>query len=115
MRSSLFGALLGACLVIAALAGRGSSEPVQTGLGEAAPSLPQASGLITHVVSVAGQPTTVIVVDPQQRVMGVYHVDGASGEISLKSVRNITWDLQMTKGYNTAAPLPLEVRDALPR
>ena len=27
--------------------------------------------------------------------MGVYHIDLASGEIVLKSVRNIHWDLQM--------------------
>jgi len=115
MRSSLFGALAGAGLVIAALAGRGSSEPVPTGPGEVARSIPQSSGLITHVTAVAGQPQTVIVIDPGTRVMGVYHIDGATGEISLKSVRNLTWDLQMTKGYNTAAPLPQDVRNALPR
>ena len=114
MRSSLFGALLGAGLVIAALAGRSFSEPVQAGPGEVAPSSPQGSGLITHVTAVAGQPQTVIVIDPHRQVMGVYHVDGASGEITLKSVRNITWDLQMIE-FNGGVPSPQDIRSGLPR
>ncbi len=113
MRSSLFGALLGAGLVIAALAGRGSSEPVHTGPGGVTAPAPQGSGLITHVTAVAGQPQTVIVIDPRQRVMGVYHVDSQSGAISLKSVRNLTWDLQMIE-FNSGVPTPQDVRGGLP-
>ncbi len=114
MRSSLFGALVGAGLVIAALAGRGSSEPIHTGPGEVASSAPRTSGLITHVTAVAGEPQSVIVVDPHQRVMAVYHVDSTSGEISLKSVRNLTWDLQMIE-FNSGAPAPQDIRNGLSR
>lgn len=51
----------------------------------------------------------VTIVDPRTRVIGVYHVDAATGAISLRSVRNINWDLQMTE-FNAAHPAPQEVR-----
>ena len=44
--------------------------------------------------------------------MGVYHIDLATGEVSLKSVRNIHWDLQMIE-FNGTRPLPREVRSML--
>jgi len=51
--------------------------------------------LITHFYDDPnGGPTRVIVVDPQQKRIAVYHVPVASGAIQLKSVRNITVDLQ---------------------
>jgi hypothetical protein len=110
MRRSLFGALLGASLVIAVSAGRGSSETAY------APPIdsPVRSGneLITHVSGTDGPVLTVTVVDPKQRVMAVYHVDRATGEISPKSVRNLTWDLQMIE-FNSGNPLPQDIRNGL--
>src|SRR5262245_31114977 len=101
MRRSLFGALLGAGLVIAATAGRGSTETAFGGPGElaslAAPT--QDTGLFTQVTAENGQPLTVTVVDPRGRAMAIYHVDRSTGEIALRSVRNLTWDLQMVQ-YN---------------
>src|SRR5262245_57593551 len=96
MRRSLFGALLGASLVIAVAAGRGISEPQYSPPMD---SLARTSGneLITHVSATDGAALTVTVIDPKQRVMAVYHVDRGTGEISPKSVRNFTWDLQMTE------------------
>jgi len=52
------------------------------------------------------------VFDPQRRVMSVYHVDGTTGQITLKAVRNIHWDLQMTY-LNNKSPLPQEIRSLL--
>ncbi len=49
------------------------------------------------------------VVDPRQRVLGVYHIDMATGKIALKSVRNIRWDLQIDH-LNTDEPLPQQIR-----
>jgi hypothetical protein len=37
----------------------------------------------------------VALVDPVSRVMSVYAIDPDTGEIRLKSVRNVSWDLQM--------------------
>jgi hypothetical protein len=56
----------------------------------------------------------ITIVDPRTRVMSVYHVDAKSGEIVLKSVRNIHWDLQMIE-FNATSPLPREIRSQLNR
>src|SRR5687768_10972502 len=37
----------------------------------------------------------ITLIDPRTRVMSVYQIDRASGEISLKSVRSVHWDLLM--------------------
>jgi predicted methyltransferase len=62
------------------------------------------------VTSAEGQPQVVTVIDSDERVMAVYHVDRSTGEITLKSVRNMTWDLQMLE-FNSGEPLPQEIRD----
>src|SRR5688500_9320225 len=82
MRRSLVGALVVAGLVLAAMAGRGSTEPPMVQRGESVPHPPQNSELITHMSAPQGQPQTLTVIDPRQRVIAVYHVDGASGEIA---------------------------------
>jgi hypothetical protein len=56
----------------------------------------------------------VAVVDPETRVMSVYHIDRASGGISLKSVRSVHWDLQMEE-FNGARPTPNEIRSLIQR
>ncbi len=109
MQRSFVGALLGASLVIAVLAGRSSSEPTN------APPIDtpvHGSELFTTVTATEGQPLTVTVIDPRQRVMAIYHVDRGSGEITPKSIRNITWDLQMIE-YNSGKPMPQDIRNGL--
>ena len=113
MRRSLFGALLGASLVIAVAAGRGVSDtpfapPIDS------PARAGGSELITNVTATDGAALTVTVIDPKQRVMAVYHVDRGTGEISPKSVRNLTWDLQMIE-FNSGSPLPQDIRNGLKR
>ena len=109
MRHSLFGALLGASLVIAVAAGRGSSELAYTA---DTPAHSGSSELITHVTATDGMPITVTIIDPRLQVMAVYAVDRASGEITPKSVRKFTWDLQMIE-YNSGKPLPQDIRNGL--
>jgi hypothetical protein len=111
MRRSLFGALLGASLVIAVSAGRGSSETAYAPPIDS-PARSGSSELITHVSDANGGALIATVVDPKQRVMAVYHVDRATGEISLKSVRNLTYDLQMIE-FNSGNPLPQDIRNGL--
>ncbi len=111
MRHSFVGALLVAGLVIAGTAGRSASEPASALPVSVTPDAQNAE-LITHVTAADGQPQIVTVIDPRQRVMAVYHVDRASGEITPKSVRNITWDLQMIE-FNSSNPLPQDVRSGL--
>ena len=44
--------------------------------------------------------------------MGIYLVDRGTGKIMLKSVRNFTWDLQMTN-YDCDDPQPQDIRSGL--
>jgi hypothetical protein len=113
MRRSLFGALLGASLVIAVAAGKGSSEPPFAPPIDS-PARSAGNELITNVTATDGAALTVTVIDPKQRVMAVYHVDRGTGEISPKSVRNLTWDLQMIE-FNSGNPLPQDIRNGLKR
>jgi hypothetical protein len=70
------------------------------------------TSLIAINTSVGDHRQQVTVIDPESRVMGVYHVDGTTGEIVLKSVRNIHWDLQMVE-FNGTNPTPREIRTQL--
>jgi hypothetical protein len=54
----------------------------------------------------------ITLIDPRTRVMSVYHIDRASGEISLKSVRTVHWDLLMDE-FNSDKPSPREIRSLL--
>lgn len=65
-----------------------------------------------QVVSEPGSPITAVVYDPQQQVLGVYHVYRESGEIELKSVRRIEWDLQLMR-HNARKPFPEAIRQEL--
>ena len=54
----------------------------------------------------------IVLVDTRQKVITSYEVDPKTGEISLLSVRNITWDLIMDD-FNGKAPKPKEIRAML--
>src|SRR4051812_16495354 len=74
------------------------------------PAVPGAAdGLIAFTSPVSEKIQLLTVVDPHQHVVSVYHIDTHTGEIGLKSVRNIHWDLQMTE-FNGVSPLPREIR-----
>jgi hypothetical protein len=110
-------AFVGAGLLFAVLAGPSASQ-VQSGVALPAALHPPAqsgrgSDVITHFADANGQ-QVLTVVDPRQQWIGVYHIDGKSGELTLKSARRYTWDLQLTY-YNNGKPLPEDVRNGLPR
>jgi hypothetical protein len=70
--------------------------------------------LITYFLPVEGKPSTLTVIDPAARRIAVYHVNRESGEIELKSARNIAWDLRMDY-HNNAGILPEEIRKGMER
>lgn len=81
----------------------------------AAPMAPAgfgSSGLITHVQQLEGRILRVIVIDPAQRVMGVYDVVRDDGEIKLRSIRNLNADLQMMQ-FNSDDLSPTEIQQRL--
>ena len=98
---------MGVGLVVAA-AGGGDFSRVEANPPQAGAT----TDLITHATSLGDHRQQLTVIDPRQRAMAVYHVDSATGEITLKSVRNFHWDLQMTE-FNSASPLPREIRSML--
>lgn len=57
----------------------------------------------------AGGTQQITVVDPRGRSLAVYHVDRVTGGLSLKSVRNIAFDLQI-EDFNSSSPTPREIR-----
>lgn len=69
-------------------------------------------GLIALSETVAERYQQVTVIDPKREVLSVYHIDLASGVITLRGVRNIHWDLQMSD-YNGQKPLPREIQAIL--
>jgi hypothetical protein len=57
----------------------------------------------------AGGTQQITVVDPRSRSVAVYHVDRVTGSLSLKSVRNIAFDMQI-EDFNSNSPTPREIR-----
>jgi hypothetical protein len=53
-----------------------------------------------------------LVIDPTLRNAAVYHVDGHAGTLTLKSTRNITWDL-MVGDFNAQEPKPSALKKML--
>ena len=69
-------------------------------------------GLIALSSDTADGRQQVAVIDSKTRVMSTYHIEHKTGSISLKSVRNITADLEMEE-FNTDHPLPRDIRAIL--
>jgi hypothetical protein len=111
VRRSLIGVLFGAFCCVLAAAERGNAQVGQPG-HETQSSSATAGNLITHITATDGQPLTVTVIDVRNQALATYQIDRQTGEITLKGVRNISWDLQMIN-FNTAKPLPQEVRSGL--
>lgn len=109
MRNAVTGALVVLAVVLAA-----DSLLPQAGFAQRATSVvPGASaGLITVATPSGDHRQQVIVIDPETRGLAVYHVDSNSGEVSLKSVRNIYYDLKINE-FNGTSPLPREIRSLL--
>ena len=70
--------------------------------------------LVTHFESSATGPTTLTVIDPATKALAVYHISRDTGEIKLKSVRKIEWDLRL-EALNSNAPTPDEIRQGFDR
>ncbi len=54
----------------------------------------------------------IVLIDPQERTLGSYLVDTRSGQIALRSVRNIRWDLQL-ETFNGTEPTPEKIQALL--
>ncbi len=68
-----------------------------------------AGDLMAFSSEVGSGPAQVTLIDVKSRVMCVYHVDRTTGQIELKSVRKVQWDL-LVEDFNGVDPLPREIR-----
>jgi hypothetical protein len=108
MRSVLFGVLFVACLIGLIVGG----DVWRTHAHAQPPAIRPQGDLIALNSDVEEGRQQIVVIDSKSRVMSVYHIEHATGVISLKSVRNIHADLLMDE-FNTDSPLPKEIRAIL--
>ena len=71
-------------------------------------------GLIAIKLEGNAETSQIALVDPKGKVISVYGIDRASGEIKLKSVRKVEWDLQLDD-FNGNRPTPKEIRSNVER
>jgi nitrogen fixation protein len=110
MKRAILGTLVGVGLVMAAVAmaeQRGAVLPQRETL--AMPATAGGRELVVVPTTLGEKVQVLTVVDPRQQVLSVYHIDLATGKITLKSVRSIHWDLQIDH-LNTEEPLPQQIR-----
>jgi hypothetical protein len=53
-----------------------------------------------------------LVVDQQNRALAIYHVDPANGTLTLKSTRDVSWDL-LVEDFNCQEPRPAALKKML--
>ena len=73
---------------------------------------PAEQGLIALTSRLDDGREQLTVVDPKLRAVAVYHINSANGALTLRSVRNIHWDLRMSQ-FNGVSPLPQQIRSML--
>lgn len=116
MRSAAFGLVLGAGLLLVMWGASALPQAVAQrpgGFPANAPASPPASGeLIALSFDAGGGRQHITLIDPRTHMLGVYAIDPATGEIALRSVRNVHWDLQMDE-FNGTTPSPREIRSLL--
>ncbi|HEY2882885.1 MAG TPA: hypothetical protein VGJ15_10635 [Pirellulales bacterium] len=110
MKTTFFAAVGGALAAIALVSLFGHQTPAFAQRAVPYDSQAELIALPVQVVDATHQQLTLI--DPRARVLSIYHVDTQSGAITLKSVRNIYWDLQLVE-FNGTNPLPREIRGLL--
>jgi hypothetical protein len=114
MRVAAWGALSGAILASGITAAYLRGDLALAELREVPPAERfVASGELIALSSDANEThQQVTVIDAKQRSMSVYHIERSTGKISLKSVRNLHWDLLMEE-FNGTEPTVREIRAML--
>ena len=100
MRSTIIGLFFGLILAVSLLLG------IQQNQAVAGNSIQPEQKLIVFT-SPSGEQVTMV--DPERKVMSVYRVDQRTGQITLRSVRNVRWDFEI-EDFNGATPTPNEIR-----
>lgn len=86
-----------------------TAAPVSTGTTRTA----QAGDCVALWSDGTGGPQQLLVLDSRSRALAVYHIDRSSGQVVLKSARNLQADLLLDE-FNSGEPSPHEIRSLLP-
>jgi hypothetical protein len=113
MRRAAVGLIAVAGLAMLVMIATQAGRDVQAQIGPAQPAAGR-GGDVIPIAWYTDERSMVAIVDPEQRVMSVYEVDRDSGAISLRSVRNFTWDLRLEE-FNSKPPSPREIRAMVER
>ena len=102
------------CLLFFAFLQQAPAFGQRGGIGDSQPS--DRRWICQLAASVDSADHAITIVDPDLGSIAVYHVDKATGDIELRSVRKIEWDLALEE-YNgcKSSPHPAEVRSMLKR
>ena len=112
MKKAVMGLLIGVGLVIVATGAVPERGDLMVQRGALTQSVAAGGDLIAVSAVVGEKYQQLTVIDPKAKVISVYHVELATGNVRLCCVRNIHWDLQM-KHYNGESPLPREIQSLL--
>jgi hypothetical protein len=114
MRAVALGSLVVIGFVIAAVAAAPDRQDGISPRGVPIHFYPNAanSDLIAVSANVRDQYQQMTIIYPKERRFAVYHIDFATGQSALKSVRSFEFDLQLNQ-FNTKDPLPEEIKALL--
>jgi hypothetical protein len=113
MRNALYGLCLGTVLTMLG-AGLWEARPTAYGQFPDRPRTGNPGGELVAFAWDSGNHEHLAVLDPQTRVLSIYEVNRTTGAITLKSVRNLGWDLQLEE-FNSTNPTPREIRSLVER
>jgi hypothetical protein len=80
--------------------------------GGSEPAGPQSADLVAIAGSVVDRQQLLLVMDPHRQTMASYQVDAQTGQIALRSVRDLRWDLEMDY-FNGTEPSPEKIQALL--
>jgi len=103
---------LSAAVAIAAVLGGGGLAAQRAGRAPQAAAGDQAGPLWTLSSPLDDGRQMLLVVDQQNRSLAIYHVDPATGTLTLKSTRDISWDL-LVEDFNCTEPRPSALKKML--
>lgn len=107
-RSGNLGWAAGVTVVAALLGGAALAQRA----GRPVPVATEGGVLWTQSTPLEDGRQMLLVVDQQTRALAIYHVDPAAGTLTLKSTRDIRWDL-MVEDFNGQEPRPAALRKML--
>jgi hypothetical protein len=99
-------------VMMATILGRGGMAAQRAGRALPAAGTEQSGPLWTLATPLDDGRQMLLVVDQQNRTMAIYHVDPANGTLTLKSTRDVRWDL-MVEDFNCQEPRPSALKKML--